>query len=173
MTPHYLQLLLLGDRVYSATFWIWAEFALHSYPIECSRSDILQVSELGRNKVIWCLPSSSWNAAWRPPYDKEAQDKRAYGREPQLSQLSSAAHSWPASWRQLCIWASMKAAENCLANRENYVRWHWFKLLSFGVFYSTTKTSQGFPGGTSVKQPTCQCRRHKRRRFNPWVMKIP
>ena len=27
----------------------------------------------------------------------------------------------------------------------------------------------GFPGGASGKEPTCQCRRHKRFRFNPWV----
>ena len=30
----------------------------------------------------------------------------------------------------------------------------------------------GFPGGIS-KDPACQCRRHKRRGFNPWVGKIP
>ena len=29
----------------------------------------------------------------------------------------------------------------------------------------------GFPSGTSGKQPTCQCRRHNRRQFNPWVRK--
>ena len=27
--------------------------------------------------------------------------------------------------------------------------------------------------GTSGKEPTCQCRRHKRHRFDPWVGKIP
>ena len=32
---------------------------------------------------------------------------------------------------------------------------------------------QGFPGGTSGKEPTCQCRRRKRRGFDPWVGKIP
>ena len=31
----------------------------------------------------------------------------------------------------------------------------------------------GSPGGTSGKEPVCQCRRHKRRRFNPWIGKIP
>ena len=31
----------------------------------------------------------------------------------------------------------------------------------------------GFPGGTSGKESTCQCRRHKRRGFDPWVGKIP
>ena len=31
----------------------------------------------------------------------------------------------------------------------------------------------GFPGGVSGKEPTCQCRRHKRLGFNPWVRKIP
>ena len=30
-----------------------------------------------------------------------------------------------------------------------------------------------FPGGASGKEPACLCRRHKRRRFNPWVGKIP
>ena len=28
-------------------------------------------------------------------------------------------------------------------------------------------TSQGFPGGASGKEPACQCRRHKRHRFDP------
>ena len=30
----------------------------------------------------------------------------------------------------------------------------------------------GFPGGASGKERTCQCRRHKRCRFDPWVGKI-
>ena len=31
----------------------------------------------------------------------------------------------------------------------------------------------GFPGGASGKEPTCQCGRHKRQGFDPWVGKIP
>ena len=31
----------------------------------------------------------------------------------------------------------------------------------------------GFPGVTRSKEPACQCRRHKRCGFNPWVRKIP
>ena len=31
----------------------------------------------------------------------------------------------------------------------------------------------GFPGGTSGKEPTCQCGRQKRYVFDPWVGKIP
>ena len=34
-------------------------------------------------------------------------------------------------------------------------------------------SSLGFPGGATGKEPTCQCRRHKRRGFDPWVWKIP
>ena len=30
-----------------------------------------------------------------------------------------------------------------------------------------------FPGSTSGKESACQCRRHKRCRFNPWIRKIP
>ena len=31
----------------------------------------------------------------------------------------------------------------------------------------------GFPGGTSGKEPTCQCRRCKRCEFDSWARKIP
>jgi len=31
----------------------------------------------------------------------------------------------------------------------------------------------GFPGAASGKEATCQWRRHKRYRFDPWVRKIP
>jgi len=40
------------------------------------------------------------------------------------------------------------------------------KVLSFLI------VDMGFPGGTSSKEPTCQCRRHKRYKFDPWVGKI-
>ena len=33
--------------------------------------------------------------------------------------------------------------------------------------------TSGFPGGSSGKEPACQCRRHKGRGFDPWVGKIP
>ena len=32
---------------------------------------------------------------------------------------------------------------------------------------------EGFPSGASSKEPSCQCRRHKRHVFDPWVRKIP
>ena len=31
----------------------------------------------------------------------------------------------------------------------------------------------GCPGGASGKEPACQCRRHKRGGFDPWVGMIP
>ena len=37
----------------------------------------------------------------------------------------------------------------------------------------STIHEKGFPGNTSGKEPTCQCRRHKRHGFNPWDGKIP
>ena len=30
----------------------------------------------------------------------------------------------------------------------------------------------GFPAGGSGREPACQCRRHKKHRFDPWVGKI-
>ena len=35
------------------------------------------------------------------------------------------------------------------------------------------RTCRGFPGSSRGKEPACQCRRHKRHGFNPWIGKIP
>ena len=52
--------------------------------------------------------------------------------------------------------------------REHFPKWAGFaSLLSF------SSSCPPFPGGVSGKEPTCQCRRHKRLRFNPWIRKIP
>ena len=29
-----------------------------------------------------------------------------------------------------------------------------------------------FPGGTTGKEPACQCRKHKRHKFDPWLGKV-
>ena len=31
----------------------------------------------------------------------------------------------------------------------------------------------GFPGGASGKEPTCQCKTHKRSEFSSWIRKMP
>ena len=41
------------------------------------------------------------------------------------------------------------------------------------IVFTKPKASSGFLGGTSCKEPACQCRKHKRHRFHPWVGKIP
>ena len=41
---------------------------------------------------------------------------------------------------------------------------------NFWIFYRILELRFG---GTSGKEPTCQCRRHKRRRLDPWVGKVP
>ena len=47
--------------------------------------------------------------------------------------------------------------------------------VPFGLIstFSRTPNAQGFRGGASGKELTCQCRRHKRCRFDPCVRKIP
>ena len=52
---------------------------------------------------------------------------------------------------------------------ENILLYKKIKLLSEAFFFP----SQGFPGGTRGKEPSCQCRRHKKCRFDSWVGKIP
>ena len=46
-------------------------------------------------------------------------------------------------------------------------------LLKYRFFLIEVQLIQYFQDGAIGKEPTCQCRRHKRHRFNPWVGKIP
>ena len=46
-------------------------------------------------------------------------------------------------------------------------------FIGLGDFTGSRGVGQGFPGGTSGKELACQCRRHKRHAFDPWVRKIP
>ena len=39
-------------------------------------------------------------------------------------------------------------------------------------FVHALELGLGFPVGANGKEPACQCRRHKRHGFNPWVRKI-
>ena len=73
------------------------------------------------------------------------------------------------------------------------VLWQWFCSFGWGTWLRTLAwvqegesetfnifrgkqmelRSQGFPGGTCGKQPTCWWRRSKRHGFDSWVWKIP
>ena len=72
--------------------------------------------------------------------------------------------------------ASIWNEHNCMAVW-NFFVWHCpplgldWKLTLF--FFSFSNWALGFLGGTSGKEPICQCRRLKRCRSNPWVGKIP
>ena len=47
------------------------------------------------------------------------------------------------------------------------VHLQWVNLMVYKLYIN--KAVKGFPGGASGKEPTCQCRRHKRHGFNLWV----
>ena len=62
---------------------------------------------------------------------------------------------------------------------ENRLATH-FSILGASLVAQTIKNLcasacfiRGLPRQLSGKEPTCQCRRHKRHGFNPWVRKIP
>ena len=49
-----------------------------------------------------------------------------------------------------------------------------FEKISIELaFPESYMLSCSFPGGISGKETACQCRRHKRHGFDPWVRKIP
>ena len=63
-------------------------------------------------------------------------------------------------WRHVCptaFWVRLRRAIH-VETKQNWV---------------LTSRLMGFPGGSSGEEPACQCRRHKRHGFNPWVRKLP
>ena len=55
----------------------------------------------------------------------------------------------------------------------NQKRESLYAKLGNSAYLDKGRCVSGFPGGASGKEPACQCRRHKRHRFSPWVGKIP
>ena len=47
------------------------------------------------------------------------------------------------------------------------------RLMAQLCLWHHSHTTEGFPGGANGKEPTCQCKRHKRHEFNSWMGKIP
>ena len=41
------------------------------------------------------------------------------------------------------------------------------------IIIKTFYDMNDFPGGVSGEEPACQCRGHKRHRFDPWAGKVP
>ena len=76
------------------------------------------------------------------------------------TQMYIAPHLWLGSYRPLgpvaSLWGKLSKS---------------FSLLV--VFERGSGSWKGFPGGTSSKEPTCQCRKHQRCGFDPWVGTIP
>ena len=53
------------------------------------------------------------------------------------------------------------------------IRWYFWSHDHQPSGFNRSVVFKGFPGGTSAKEPTCQCRRCKRWGFDPWVRKSP
>ena len=58
-------------------------------------------------------------------------------------------------------------------NAKIKVQTDMFSLLPFIEKGTRVKYVFTYIGGASGKESACQCRRHKRRRFDPWVGKNP
>ena len=64
-------------------------------------------------------------------------------------------------------YSGLENSMDCIVHRSQRVGRDWV------TFTFTFCLGMGFPGGASGKEPTCQCRKHRRHRFDPWVRNIP
>ena len=89
-------------------------------------------------------------------------------RKPE-SQRTDASELW--CWRILlrAPWTARRSNQSILKEIT-----HEYSLEGLMLKLKLTDSwAKGFPGGASGEEPSCQSRRHKRYRFDPWVRKIP
>ena len=110
-------------------------------------------------EVIVCVVSHLGPAHHEQHYQHLIGPSHGAGRprmQPQTSHLgmSQGSHKAPNSGSSLAVmgWALGRGGAHCLVLKP---------------------PRGGFPGGASGKEPACQCRRCKRRGFDPWVGRIP
>ena len=46
-------------------------------------------------------------------------------------------------------------------------------IIIYTLHFELLLVTLGFPGGAIGKEAACQCRRHNKHEFDPWVRKIP
>jgi len=73
-----------------------------------------------------------------------------------------------------CVFKFLRNCQTALQSGWNILYFqHQYTRVQISLHFLLTFIIMSFPGNTSGKEPTCQCRKHKRCRFNPWVGKIP
>ena len=55
-------------------------------------------------------------------------------------------------------------------NERQKEEWKLYVHAHFSLHFQDMIMTQGFQGSPSIKEPSCQCKRHG---FSPWVGKIP
>ena len=123
---------------------------------------------------VW-LFVTSWTVAHQAPLSIELSRQEYWSRLPfstpgnlsnpgsNLCLLHCQADSLPLCHLKKCYWSW---------SRIN-IHLCWKLDRSSQYLAISKRLDEGFPGGISDKEPSCQCKRHKRRGFNPWVRKTP
>ena len=112
-----------------------------------------------------------YNKNWKKGFNKKLLCTRC-GREVSQKEISE-------KWLDLA-----EALKAWVYIQKRHILWNWgnlfsvstqdlFMLLVWYLSFSWYPLGLGLPDGASGKEPVCQCRRCKRRGFNPWVGKIP
>ena len=123
----------------------------------------------GRDGVNWEIGTDIYTLLcikWGFPGGSEvkasARNVGDLGRVDPLEK-ETATHSsilaWRIPWTERAWWATVHRVTKSRTRLSNLTNFQMYKM--------------GFPSGSAGKEPACQCRRHKRHGFSPWVGKIP
>ena len=113
--------------------------------------------------ATWCEELTHWKRPWCWKRLKEGGEGEDRGWDGWMASLTQWTWVWASSGR----WWRTGEPRVLQSMGSQRVRHDWVTGLTDYSIY------MGFPGGTTGKEPTGQCRRHKRFRFDPWVRKIP
>ena len=90
----------------------------------------------------------------------------------QLIVSSFPSHPLPSAYICVCIKRRYRRFIILFPRAPGMLTNHRMRFVSHLISLSCS-TAIGLPGGSSGKDPDCQCRGYKRHGFHPWVGKIP
>ena len=161
-----------AERQRTDELWYWRRLLRVPWTARRSNQSILKISPMSFHWKDWCW---SWNSNTLATWCEELTHLKRPWHWERLKAGEGDDRGWdgwmasPTQW----TWVWVNSGSWWWTGRPSMLQSMGLQRVGHDWVTELNWLLWGFLGGTRSKERACQCRRHKRCRFNLWVGKIP